>query len=314
MKYRKYYYSILFIILIVGKLPAQDSFPVLMGPYFGQKAPVEKAKIFMDEIISTINQPEMCAAFTPDGKEYYYNAQQEGNWTIFVTKEISGKWSKPEPIWFTEDYTDRDFTISPDGKKIFFGSNRPLEDGTSNRNSLDIFVTERLPDGKWSAPKNLGSPVNTDRGENYPSVSRNGNLYFFSQRELGVGLCDLYVSKFADNKYLPPEYLSSRVNSTKHDWDSFIAPDESYIIFSSLDREDTIGGQDLYISFRSENGLWTQAVNMGDRINSVSGEICPSVSSDGKYLFFTSRRRGKADILWITADIINEIKNSLIHK
>jgi Tol biopolymer transport system component len=170
-------------------------------------------------------------------------------------------------------------------------------------------MTVRKDKDNWSDPLNLGSPVNTNFGENYPSVARNGNLYFFSCRNSGMGGCDIYVSHFKHNKYLPPENLGPTINSHKHDWDAFIAPDEAYLIFSSKDREDTIGDQDLYISFRSPQGQWSVAKNMGPKVNSTDDEICPSVTLDGKYLFFTSRRRGQADILWIDAAIISHLKS-----
>jgi len=250
----------------------------------------------------------MCAAFTKDGKEFYYNAQYKNRWTIFLTKEINGEWTKPKPLAFTSGNTDRDFTMSPDGKKIYLGSNRPREKNEEPLRSLDIYMTERSEGTQWSDPKNIGMVVNSDHGENYPSVARNGNLYFFSAREESFGGCDIYLSRYLDGRYLPPENLGSAINSTQNDWDSFIAPDESYIIFSSQNRDDTLGGQDLYISFRNKDGIWTVARNMGPNINSESGEICPSVSLDGQYLFFTSRKRGKADIYWVDAKIIDTCK------
>ena len=286
----------------------QHDFPVLEGPYMGQKPPGKTAELFAPGIISTLEMAEMCAAFTKDGKEFYYNAQYKNRWTIFLTKEINGEWSKPKPLAFTSGNTDRDFTMSPDGMKIYFGSNRPHEKNEGPLSALDIYMTERSEGMQWSDPKNIGMVVNSDHGENYPSVARNGNLYFFSTREESFGGCDIYISRYIDGRYLPPENLGSAINSTQNDWDAFIAPDESYIIFSSQNRDDTLGGQDLYISFRNKDGIWTVARNMGPNINSESGEICPSVSLDGQYLFFTSRKRGKADIYWVDAKIITACK------
>ena len=286
----------------------QDDFPVCKGPYFGQKLPAGGAEIFMDGVISKLNEDEMCAAFTADGKEFYFNAYYDGNWAIFMTKEVGGRWVQPAPMPFTSGYTDRDFTMSPDGNKIFFGSNRPGNKRSRPLESLDIFVTEKLSADRWSEPKNVGYPINTDRGENYPSCARNGNLYFFSNRDNGFGGCDIYVSRWENGRYSAPENLGSEVNSDKHDWDAVIAPDESFIIFSSQDRADSIGKQDLYISYRKEDGGWTAAKNVGAAVNSPHDEICPSLSLDGKGLFFTSRRRGKADIFWINAKIIEDLK------
>ncbi|MCP4903156.1 MAG: hypothetical protein GY906_39850, partial [bacterium] len=142
----------------------------------------------------------------------------------------------------------------------------------------------------------------------YPSVAANGNLYFFSCREDRFGGCDLYVSEFREGKYQPSRILPGTINSDHHDWDAYIAPDESYIIFSSQDRADSIGAQDLYIAFRGTDGGWGTARNMGRRVNSSSDEICPSVSLDGQFFFFTSRRRGVADIYWMTTDIVEEMR------
>jgi len=299
------------IVLLAGIIAGsqeQTDFTSLKGAYFGQKAPSLKAEVFMDEVISFKNEDEMCAAFTADGKEFYFNTRHEGSWAIFMTKEIDGQWTRPKPMPFTSNFTDRDFTMSPDGTKILFGSNRPQGDNTSPMETLDIFVIERLATGEWSVPRNIGYPINTRRSENYPSIARNGNLYFFTSREDGFGGCDIYLSQFVNGRYQQPENLGSAINSDKHDWDAVISPDECFIIFSSKDRPDSIGTQDLYISFRKEDGGWTQAKNMGSAVNSSHDEICPSLSQDGQYLFFTSRRRGKADIFWIDTKIIGELK------
>jgi len=283
-------------------------FPVIKGPYFGKIAPVGRAEVFMNGVISILNEDKMCAAFSPDGREFYFNARYKGNWAIFMTKEVDRQWTRPKPMPFTSDYTDRDFTMAPGGKTILFGSNRPKSGGAGKSESLNIFVTERIPSGGWSDPRNIGDPVNTTRNENYPSMARTGNLYFFTQKEDGLGGCDIYVSKYVDGRYQPPRNLGAAINSEQHDWDAIIAPDESFIIFSSKDRPDSIGAQDLYISFKKVDGGWTAAKNMGPAVNSFHDEICPSLSLDGKCLFFTSRRRGKADIFWIDAKIVEDLR------
>ncbi|MFC1564740.1 TolB family protein [candidate division KSB1 bacterium] len=304
----KFYLFLMVFILLINEPRAQESIQELSGPYLGQKPPAENAGIFLDGIISKLNEPEMCAAFSRDGREFFFNKLIENTMTIFYTREINGKWTAPQPVFNQNGFTDRDFNITPDGSKIFFGSNRPGEGSNSPLPRLDIFVTRRIQNGKWSIPENIGSPVNTELSENYPSIAENGNLYFFSQRTGGFGGCDIYMSMYVNGRYTDPVNLGPEINSEKNDWDSYIAPDESYIIFSSQNRDDTIGGQDLYISFRRISGTWTKAVNMGRRVNSGFAEICPSVTLDGKYLFFTSRRRGNADIFWIDAGIIETFK------
>ena len=308
MKWKVIYIGILlFNVTVFANFGQEDDFPALKGPYLGQESPGNTSEVFLDGIISTVANPEMCAAFTADGKEFYFNRRYKDRWTIFFTKEVGGKWIEPKPMPFTSTYTDRDFTISPDEQSIYFGSNRPEREGGNPQQSLDIFVIQRGKNYTWGQPINLGKPVNTrEYGENYPSVATNGNLYFFSCRNDGLGGCEIYMSPFSRGKYLDPVNLGPAINSKMNDWDAYIAPDESYIIFSSQNREDTLGEQDLYISYRKD-GVWTKARNMGNRVNSSSDEICPSVSLDGKYLFFTTRRRGRADIYWVSSKIIQEL-------
>jgi len=309
MKWGENFFVILLSLVFISFSSAQqDDFPVLKGPYFGKEVPQGKAEVFMDGAISKLHEDEMGAAFTADGREFYYNARHEGTWAIFMTKEVDGQWVRPVPMPFTSVFTDRDFTMSPDGDKIFFGSNRPRSKDSGPSESLDIFFTGRLAKDLWSEPESIGDPINTDRSENYPSCARNRNLYFFSSRDDGFGGCDIYVSRWENGQYSVPENLGPEINSDKHDWDAFIAPDESVIVFSSQNRPDSIGKQDLYISYKNEDGGWTDAKNMGPSVNSPDDEICPSLSLDGKYLFFTSRRRGKADIFWIDARIIEELR------
>ncbi len=313
MKHSIIFFLIIFpVLLTCHNFNSEDNWPVLKGPYLGKQCPLDKAEVFLDGEICALKDPEMCAAFTRDGKEFYFNRLLNGQWTIFFTREVKGYWIAPQPVDFSSGYTDRDFTMSPDGQRIYFGSDRPLRRGEKQLKSLDICVTIRSKNNTWEQPINLGYPINTPGfGENYPSVANNGNLYFFSCRNDGLGGCEIYMSQFSKGRYLAPVNLGPAINSKKNDWDAFIAPDESYIIFSSQNREDTLGDQDLYISYKKD-GIWIKALNMGKKVNSYSDEICPSVSLDGKYLFFTSRRRGEADIYWISSKIIQELKREEI--
>ena len=98
------------------------------------------------------------------------------------------------------------------------------------------------------------------------------------------------------------------VSTEKYEYNSFIAPDESFLIFTSHGWGDSLGEGDLYVCFRREDGTWTRARNMGPGVNSSALDYCPSVSPDGKYFFFSSRRSGNEDIYWVDAKIIENLK------
>jgi hypothetical protein len=194
MKNKIVSFLFIFVVILLSCVQnTQNKFPVLKGPYLGQKPPGMTPEIFAPGIIST-GYNERIAAFTPDGKELYYALWGAPHGVILFTKEINGIWTKPQ--------------VAPFRK----------------------------------------------------------------------------------------------------------------------------GNSDLFISFMKDNGNWTKAINMGEKINSSDWEFCPTVSPDGKYLFFTSNRRlhkpyseisltydkklkildspgnGSADIYWVDAKIIDELK------
>jgi Tol biopolymer transport system component len=197
--------------------------------------------------------------------------------------------------------------------------------------NLDIWYVVRRPGG-WDEPERFDEAVNTDRHDYYPTMAGNGNLYFMSDREEGFGEDDIYISRFMDGRLTKAINIGPAVNTALNEGDPFIAPDESYLIFCSRDREEGYGNNDLYICFPKPDGSWTQAVNMGDSINTPSEEVCPIVTPDGKFLFFSSNRQktksvpespltyeqiirdlashgnGSHDIYWVDAAVINNLK------
>ncbi len=314
---------VFFTMLFFMDCAQQDDFPVLQGPYLGQTPPGMTPEIFAPGIIST-EYDERIAAFTPDGKEFYYVLYGAPHMIILFTKEENGRWTKPRVTPFSDKYGS-EFNISPDGNKIVFASFQPLDNQGPESEIGHTWIVERNGTG-WGEPKPLRPEL-----FGYPSLSSAGNLYINPRREDGFGGEDIYVSKFKDGEYAELENLGEQVNSEMDEVDPFIAPDESYIIFLRRDKEG-FGGFDLFISFRKDDGSWTKAKNMGEPINSSASELCPSVSPEGKYIFFTSYRsihkpysevpltyeekirilnssgNGRGDIYWVDAKIIETLK------
>jgi len=255
-------------------------------PYILDK-PLPEPVVFGEGVIST-GDYELDGHFTPDGKTFYFARTIPVNrfGTILFSRFINGKWSAPEAAPFTSAYIDYDPFIQADGSKLYFDSNRPV-DGQSKR-GFDIWVVEKTGGG-WGAPKNLNAPVNTDGNEFYPSVAADGALYFSSTRGGGKGGMDIWRSRLVDGKYSDPENLGEAINTQLTEVDSYIAPDQSFIVFAASGRPDSLGDLDLYISF-NRGGVWTKAVNLGAPINSSAREYCPGASPDGRYFFFTSER------------------------
>ena len=323
--------SICLVSLIIGcVIFCSNEYSVLKGPYLGQKPPGMRPEIFAPEIIST-GFRENCATFTGGGKELYFGLIGSPFSVILYMKLEENQWTRPEVVPVIGKYSNFDFTLSPDGKKVYFTSYRPLSGKGEPSDRRNLWFIEKTDSG-WTEPRIITFPANNYDAV-YPSVAANGNLYFFIS-ESNEKDTDIFYSKQINGKYSEPIRLGDEINSSYNDWDAYIAPDESYIIFGSAERPDGFGGSDLYVSFRNDAHTWTKAVNMGDEINSSEYEICPYVTPDGKYFFFTSQRSFvksysetpltyeekirilnspgngfyNGDIYWVDAKIIEELR------
>jgi len=284
------------LLIAGGAVESLKKLPLLKGKYLGQKNPGVEPKIFAPGIISTMDGYEFSCTFSPDASELLFTWRLPGitGNRIKHMKCESSRWTAPELAPFAYDCFEFEPVFSPGGKKIFYGSRRPLPGQTKLNNNTDVWIIEKTIAG-WGKPYPIGSPVSKALPM-YVSVTNDGTIYFTGNIKRGI-----YKSKFINGKYSVPERLPEEINYLTNAGHPYIAPDESYLIFDAQP-----GGvpKDLYISFRRQDRSWTKAKNMGYRINSDSNELCAFVSMDGKYLFFGR----KGDIYWVDAKIIEELK------
>jgi hypothetical protein len=225
--------------------------------------------------------------------EAYFTAQSylgEISIVLEIRKE-NGIWSQSKTASFSGKYQDLEPFLSPNGLKLYFASNRPLSASDTKPKDFDIWYVERESQtSEWSKPVNIGSPVNSESDEFYPSISENGNLCFTSNAAGTKGKDDIFFSKWEDGRYSTPMSLSDSVNSEGYEFNAFISPDESFLLFSGYNREDGLGSGDLYISFKNADGTWSKAKNLGSEINSDKMDYCPFVDLKSQTLYFTSKR------------------------
>jgi Tol biopolymer transport system component len=115
-------------------------------------------------------------------------------------------------------------------------------------------------------------------------------------------LSDHRAARFAcvAGRYPEREVLTGGLHPGGH---YAISPDERYIVFDS-ERDGGMGLGDLYVCFREIDGSWSEAINLGDGVNSSDGEGIPHITPDGKYLFYTTHR----DIYWVSTDFIDALR------
>jgi Tol biopolymer transport system component len=209
--------------------------------------------------------------------------------TILYMRKENGKWSKPMVAPFSGKYRDLEAAFSPDGQSVYFSSDRPLKIGEPKKD-FDIWKIKRMPDGKYAEPENLGSTVNSAKDEFYPSVTKNGDLYFTIQAAYGKGSEDIVECKLTDKGYTAPVSLPEDINTRFDEFNAFVDPDGQFIIFTCYGRADDMGRGDLYIARKDASGKWLSAKHLPAPFNSPLLDYCPYVSPDKKYFFFTSPR------------------------
>src|SRR5438034_124979 len=220
---------------------------------FYSSTTISEPIIFAPGVIST-GDYEVCPTFSVDGRTFYFvRSTPDANfWTIVFSRYENGKWNAPQVAPFSGQYSDADEFITGDGKQMFFISRRPVSPDISPNASgkLDIWVMDKMANGDWGEPRNLGRPVNSDANEYYPTVAANGTLYFGSRRKGGKGGADIYRSRLVNGKYQAPENLGDAINTEFDEFEPYIAPDESFMIFmAGGGRPGSLGGLDFYISY-----------------------------------------------------------------
>ena len=297
---------ILLALFISVPVFAQDEWPTLSGPHLGQEPPGMTPEVFAPGLISLDGERELNAVYSPNGRIFMFSRLVDGAYKMYFSyRREDDTWQEPRMAAPSKTYpghADVDMAFSPDGGWVYFISNRPLPGYSLER--YNIWRSEVTPHG-LVAPEALGPHINGPGNELYPMLVADGSLYFSAVRDDTLGARDSYRAQYSDGEFGEPVNLGPGINSEVNEGDIYVSPDETYIIHVSGERPDSLGGSDLYISFRQEDGSWGDGIHMGDGINSPEADYCPMVSPDGKYFYFTQGE----DLMWVDAKIIDTYRN-----
>jgi hypothetical protein len=261
--------------------------PVMEGNYLGLTPPGSSPELFAPELLQNVFRWAKPPLFSADGREMYWSGSApHGNGSkIWTMKQENGRWTTPRAVSFSGKFKDQLVCLSMDGRRLFFNSRRPLQEGGQLKDA-DLWFVTKTGNG-WSLPVNCGPPVNTSGHEMRGSIAASGTLYVDSdQYQESSGGLDIYRTEALDSSFSGPVNLRPAVNSRYLDAYPAVSPDENYLIFSS-NRPGGYGIFDLYISFREPDGSWSGVKNMGKSINS-GFRLWPKISTDGRYLFFVT--------------------------
>ncbi len=180
--------------------------------------------------------------------------------------------------------------ISPDGNTLFFDRQHP--DNVGNSEKSDIWFSEKHADGTWSIAKNIGRPLN-NAGHNFViSVSPDGNTLLLGNTYNKDGSADtrgLSSSYRTRDGWSIPEDVVIKDFMNKYIYVNYFLSADRKILLSSVEREDTYGLMDIYVSFLEEDGSWSVPLNLGPKVNTFSMDFAPFLAGDNRTMYFASK-------------------------
>ena len=266
--------------------------------------PGTKPEKFAPGVVSKSDRHEFGSVFSSKGDECFIGVDRGTHNEVLYSKLTNGVWAEPKVLLTRSRYGYHDPMLTADDQRLYVISNQNMDDALPTEHS-DIWYLERTADG-WGSPIQHGSNINSDFNEYYISFADNGDMYFSSNKDSrpdNRGNYDIYRSAYSNGSFKAAEKLGSGINTGAYEADVCVSPDGSYLIFCGT-HNDGLGRGDLYISFKKKNGEWGESINMGRPVNDEGHQLCPFITRDGKYLFYTS----KQDIYWVSTAILDQYR------
>ena len=254
-------------------------------------------KVFAPGVVSLKGRFESTISFSPDLKELYFEAKQEGEASqIFHSKLMDDAWIPIKEAAFTKGNKKEEMHpfVSSDGKRIYF-------------TAFDsIFSDERIwyvnrSENTWSDAIKLESVVNDDKVF-FANHGKEEKLYYFSLSDFKT-----YAASFKEGRFVDPKEVAIEGHH------AFISPNDDYLLVTARNTEvENRKDNDIYVYFQKQDASWSAPINLGATINSEFSEKTPTISPDGKYLFFGRDERdiepGLADIYWVSTEVIEKLR------
>jgi Tol biopolymer transport system component len=252
-------------------------------------APTKTPAIFAPGIVSSKDFNEMGCTFSPDGREFYFARENDDSMEILMCRYSDGQLSSPASVLSSGKFNSEPH-LSLDNKTLYVTrSNR--EDKTFESG---IWTMIRSENG-WSLPTFFRKGM-------YVSTTNSGAIYYSGMLPNGWISGQIVRARPRANGFSEPIELAGDVNSDSYELHPCVSPQEDFIIFVSrraAGKKTTREFNDLYLSFRNEDGSWGKAIYLGDLLGE-STKMCPSLSPDQRFLFYSSN----GDIYWVSTDFV----------
>lgn len=167
---------------------------------------------------------------------------ETGKQYLLIAVKKDGEWIAKEKLQFNSGglFSVQHPALSPDGKVLYFASDMP-----GGLGGMDLYFSEKLPNGSWTQPQNCGNEINTPQDDVFPTVRTDGKFYFASKGHIGMGGLDIFSAVGEKNKFVEVENLRAPLNSPKDDFGVVFNADNKTGYLSS-NRVGGVGLDDIY--------------------------------------------------------------------
>jgi hypothetical protein len=290
---------VIFICLLSGGEHAFSQQPI-NDSYMGQNPPEMIPEKFMPGVVSTGENFEFIFTISPDGNEILFTRRMDKADVIMASRQTSEGWSDPQPSEALNEVGAFEQHFSMERDRVYFSRMAPPP-GVDFKGPPKTREEEAMLVGVWYMDRvdsGWSEPVYCTHGM-YVTTTHDGTIYTTDIR----GPVGISCSRLIDGEYSDLQMLGGGVNDPTSGAHPGVDPDEAFIVFDS-EREGGYGKSDLYVCFRQAEGDWSNAINLGEVINTEGTDFCPSLSPDGRYLFYSS----EGDIYWVGIQVIENLR------
>jgi L-ascorbate metabolism protein UlaG (beta-lactamase superfamily) len=309
---RQYYKDIFLLLPGTPAKSLQEEGSVNPTTLFGLAPPGPEPVKFWPEVLSVERCPHGQLAFSPDGTGVFWSAILSPGpaQTILYSAFDGTKFTKFALAPFAAAKGNGGPAFSADGKRLYFNAELPPEGGSSAARTAICYV-ERTASG-WTQPVPIAATVDDRMTKGQVSVARGGNIYF-SGRVLTERTPAIYVCRYADGRYAPPEKLAGPIGEIPLLVDPWVDLDERFLLVSCPPPAGPPMRTDIGICYRREDGSWDKPARLGPAVNTEAFERFPSLSRDGRFLFFIRSSSpqfvgDQAYFYWIDAKTIEALR------
>ncbi|VAW27679.1 hypothetical protein MNBD_BACTEROID06-293, partial [hydrothermal vent metagenome] len=189
-------------------------------------------------------------------------------------------------------YTEFKPLLAPDGRTLYFSrKNHPGNIGGES-DGEDIWYSEMDSTGEWKEAMNIGRPLNNESPNYVCSVTPDGNSIVlllgnqYHDKKPDKMSAGVSISTKEGEEWTPPFNLIIENDYNYNEKSNYFLANNRQVLLLSVERDDSNGARDLYVSFFKEDSTWTEPLNLGKQINTAGDDASPFLAADDKTLYY----------------------------